>query len=338
MTSATKTGCFETTTQTKLPLCVDLDGTLVVTDTLIEGILDLINTPRVLGLVPALLAHGKAGLKSYVADNSDIDVTTLPYNDDVLDYVRAERGRGRYVVLVTAANMRIAESVADYLDDGRLFDEVIASTATENLRGRKKAEALVKRWGEGGFSYMGDHFSDLQVWKHSGACIPVNTSKATLNGLLDLNIPLEVVLPNTRIETLKPLAKALRPHQWVKNILAFVPLFTASALTDVSGWIGSVLMFGAFCCTASSIYIVNDLSDIKADRLHPRKRNRPFAAGTLDPLTGLIIATILLIAGLTLSAIGGVLTVIIVYAVISISYSARLKEISLIDVFILADK
>jgi 4-hydroxybenzoate polyprenyltransferase len=334
MTSAIQVACFGTDGNRKLPLCVDLDGTLVKTDTLVEGVLSLVTTTKVFGLLPTLLSKGKAGLKDFVAANATFDPATLPYNTSVLAYIRQERTSGRTIVLVTAANIRIAQAVADYLPG--VFNEVIASTETENLRGLKKAQALVKRFGEHGFCYMGDHITDLEVWVHSGACIPVHTTRATRNGLLQLGTPVETLLPDERINKVRAIAKALRPHQWVKNILAFVPLFTAGALTDAAGWLGSLLMFGAFCCTASSIYIVNDLTDIKADRQHPRKRNRPFAKGTLDPLTGLGIAGILLLTGLALSAAGHVLPIIALYAVISISYSARLKEVSLIDVFILA--
>jgi len=312
------------------PLCVDLDGTLIRTDVLMEGLIAAMSRMR-FGAILSGLGSGPAGLKAIVAALAPTDPALLPYNEAVLDYIRAERAKGRRIVLATAANETVAASVASHLG---LFDEVIGSTPTHNLKGEAKAAALVARFGAGGFAYAGDAGADLAVWRQAAASVLVNVTPGVAAKARS-RVPVECVI-NDQPPAAATLLRAMRPHQWVKNLLVFVPIFTANAMADWRSWAGGIMAFVAFCAVASSIYLVNDLLDLAADRAHPHKRYRPFAAGTAPLPAGIGLSALLLLAGGLFAWLGGVLTVVLAYAVISLSYSLWLKRQPLVDVFALA--
>jgi 4-hydroxybenzoate polyprenyltransferase len=314
---------------TALPLCVDLDGTLVRSDTLVEGFCALATDPRVVTALLSL-ANGRAAFKQSVAAGACLDLALLPYNDTFLTFLRAQKAAGRYLVLATAADRRIARAIALHLG---IFDEVIASDGSTNLKGAAKAAALTDRFGVKGFVYAGNATSDLPIWHQAAAVILVN-APASAAGELRGTVPIELSIAD-QPPLLPELLNAMRPHQWVKNVLVFVPILTAHALTETSAWVGGILMFLAFCFTASAIYLVNDLLDIAADRAHPRKRLRPFARGAVPLPVGAAAAVVLLIAGLVLALVGHVAWVVALYALMSISYSLGLKQLPLVDVFML---
>lgn len=311
-----------------LPLCVDLDGTLVRTDTLVEGLLVLGGSLRLSALL-APAARGRAALKARVAELSPPDPALLPYNQGMLDYIRSQRAAGRHIVLATASNEATARLIADHLG---LFDEVIASSPARNLKGPAKAAALVERFGRGGFVYAGDHRADLPVWAAAAAAVMVDVAPAVA---ARVSVPVEHRIAD-RPAMAATLLRAMRPHQWVKNVLVFVPIFTAGALGDWPSWGGGLLAFAAFCAAASGIYLVNDLLDLSADRAHPTKRLRPFAAGAVDLSAGMGLAVLLLLLGGVLGWLGGVLGIVVAYGVLSMAYSLRLKRLPLVDVFTLA--
>ncbi len=311
-----------------LPLCVDLDGTLVRTDTLVEGLLALAGGLR-FGALGAAVMGGRAALKARVASLAPLDPALLPYNEPLLAYLREQRATGRRIVLATAANEAIAAGVAAHLG---LFDEVIASTAEHNLKGPAKAAALVARFGRGGFAYAGDSRADLPVWAEAGAAVLVDVAAAVARLV---TIPVErrfAVAP----ALLPTLLRAIRPHQWVKNLLVFVPIFTAHALTSWPSWAGGLLAFVTFSLAASGIYLVNDLLDLAADRAHPKKRLRPFAAGDAPAAAGVVLAALLVAMTLVLAVSTGIILVVAAYAGISLAYSLWLKRQPLVDVFALA--
>lgn len=310
------------------PLCVDLDGTLIFSDMLVEGLLGGLAHPRQL---PRMLAGSRAALKRRVAEAAPVDPRTLPYNKAFLTFLRGQKAAGRYLVLATAADAQVAQAIAEHLD---LFDEVIASDGQRNLKGQAKAAALIERFGEKGFAYAGNDRSDLPVWKAARSIIIVNASRSTRE---QARIGAEVEAEfEGRPAPLRSMVKAMRPHQWAKNVLVFVPMVTAHALGEATAWVGTLSIFAAFCATASGIYILNDLSDLAADRRHPRKRLRPFASGALSPAIGLAMAAVLLSFGIGLSAATGTLAIIAIYAIASVAYSVALKEFPLVDIFMLA--
>lgn len=324
-------GNVDTTGARLLPLCVDLDGTLVRSDTLVESLFVGLHRPGI--WVPILRSslHGRAALKQKVAELAPVDAAQLPYNEELLDYLRVEKSRGRELVLATAADRVTAEAVSAHL---QLFDSVLASDGMTNLKGESKAAALVELFGDRGFVYAGNDRNDLAVWAHASAAVVVNAGSA-IAAQAARSAPLEAHM-RPKQSQLRSVLKALRPYQWVKNFLVLVPIATAHALADPVAWAGAAWAFAAFCATASGVYVINDLSDLKADRLHKRKRHRPFASGALSPFLGLAIAGVCLIAGAIFGAVSGALPLVLLYAATSLSYSLWLKVLPLVDVFLLA--
>jgi len=315
-----------------LPLCFDLDGSLLRTDTLVESLVAGLRNWQVAIRLPGLFASGRAGLKDGLARLVSIDPALLPYNEAALAYLHAEKASGRTLVLATAANRRIAEGVNRHL--GGLFDEVVASDAVNNLKGAAKAEALVARFGENGFSYAGNDRADLAVWERAGGAVLVNTSAAVARKAAQI-APIEKTL-DAPGGFLVPLLRELRLYQWSKNLLVFVPIVASGGILDRTAWLAALLTFFAFCLVASSLYAVNDIYDLDADRRHARKRARPFASGALSLTTGIVAIPLLFGIGLALGLWAGVLPYLAGYAVVSFAYSMRLKEVRLLDVFILA--
>ncbi|WP_051513834.1 UbiA family prenyltransferase [Skermanella stibiiresistens] len=315
----------------QVPLCVDMDGTLLNTDSLIECVFALIKDWRAMFALFGWLLKGKAHLKQQLALHARLDPALLPYNTGLLTWLHEQKRLGRRLILATAADHVFADAVARHL---KIFDEVIASDGLDNLRGKAKADAIHRHLGGQPYAYAGNDFSDLEIWRHAEAAVLVNAPKSVCKSAA------AVTQIETRVDDRAPwtrtLLKALRPHQWIKNILVFVPIVTASALFDLSAWGDALLMFLAFCCTASAIYIINDLTDLAADRQHHRKRNRPFASGALPLHHGPIVAPVLLLVGGGLAALAGAFTVVVAYAVCSILYSFKLKSLALVDVFMLA--
>lgn len=316
-----------------VPLCVDLDGTLINTDMLVESALHAAHRrPLSLIALPFWLLQGRSVLKAKLAQRAKIDVSTLPYNEDLLAYLRAERERGRRLVLVTASDQRLAEAVAAHLG---LFDEVIASDGAQNMKGKTKAETLERRFGVKGFAYAGNASADLPVWRKAQAAILVNTPGSVARAARAM-VPIAAEMPR-RGSRLKALVRELRVYQWVKNLLVFVAPVMAQALFEPGVASRTAIVFLGFCCAASGVYVINDLMDIEADRHHARKRKRPFASGAL-PIGYGVLGPVLLAVGVAVPALVSRDSALIVafYAALSVAYSARLKERPLVDVFILA--
>lgn len=313
-------------------LCVDLDGTLVRTDTLAEAALGVVLAdPRVLLRLPSWLAAGRARLKAEIAARWQFDPALLPYDPDVLAWLRAEHARGRRLVLATAADRRVAEAVAAHLG---LFEAVIASDGATNLRGPAKAAALVARFGAGGFAYAGNAREDLAVWRQAGQAVVVNAPAAVRSAALALHPQARILAPPRPVGL--ALLRALRPYQWVKNALCLIPPLAAGDLHNPHVWAATVAVAVAFCMVASGVYLLNDLADLPADRASARKRRRPFAAGDLPALAGIVAAPLLLAAGAALGWRSGAWPALLVYLLLSAGYNLRLKEQPLIDVFVLA--
>ena len=313
------------------PICVDLDGTLVNTDLLIEGLLAILSSPSALMRLPRGLVAGRAAFKRRVALLSDLEPELLPYNSELIAYLREQKRIGRRIVLVTAADEHLAQAIGKHLG---LFDDVISSDGIRNLKGQAKADELVERFGTRGFDYVGNEWADLAVWRQANRIVIVNASRAVTREARKIgSVAAEI---SNRPPVLWAALRAMRPHQWVKNLLVFVPLISSRALHDVSGLIGAFCVLLSFCATASGIYPLNDLVDLSADRRHARKRVRPFASGALSPSFGLMLACVLIATGLGLAFSVGTMVLLLVYAFASLAYSFGLKHYPLVDVFILA--
>jgi 4-hydroxybenzoate polyprenyltransferase/phosphoserine phosphatase len=313
-------------------LCVDLDGTLLRSDLLYESLLALLaRNPLFALLVPFWLLRGKAYVKRQLASRVTLQVETLPYDERVVAMLRATPQRPR--VLCTASDRLLVQPIADHLG---VFDEVIASDGARNLAGHAKAEALVERYGERGFDYLGNHRVDLPVWKHAAGAVVVNASESLANQARAQTRLIDH-LPG-QPGGLRTWIKALRLYQWLKNLLVLVPLLTAHRLFEPEALVNAALAFLAFGLCASGVYLLNDLLDLAPDRQHPRKRNRPFAAGTLPLFHGLVATPLLTLAGFALAlwTSPAFALVLLVYFITTLAYSFTLKRIVMIDVVVLA--
>lgn len=314
-----------------LPLVVDLDGTLVRSDTMVESLFALLANPRLLVNLPGLLRGPPAARKQRIAGLAPPHAATLPYNEALLAWLRTQKAAGRYLVLATASDMSVARSVADHLG---LFDEVFASDGTRNLKGARKAAALIERFGERGFVYAGDSRADVPVWRGAAAAVFVNVPPAAAVAV-GQSVPTEWALDEGP-RWIHGLWRAVRPHQWVKNLLVFVPILTAQAYGDLAVWVETAWVFLAFCAIASSLYILNDLVDLTADRMHPRKRERAFASGAVSAPTGIAAGAGLFALGIALSIHAHSVAAVAGYAATTVFYTLFLKEQPLADVFCLA--
>ena len=208
----------------KRPICVDLDGTLIKTDMLAEGLVAIFSSRHRVTQIPALATTNKAALKQRVAELAECAPELLPYNTELISFLKKKRQEGHQLILATAADARIANAVADYL---RLFDEVICSDGMNNLKGERKAAALVRRFGPKGFDYVGNDRSDLPSWRAAAEIVTVNASRSLVDEVRRLGLPTTTF--DTRPLLTSSILRAMRPHQWSKNLLVFVPMITAHA-------------------------------------------------------------------------------------------------------------
>ena len=313
-------------------LCVDLDGTLLKTDLLWECIISLLKeNPSALLGIPFWLLQGRSRFKKNLAERSRVDVTTLPFNSELLEFLTAERQQGRRLVLATAADGSLAQIVANHLG---LFDEVLHSRDGHNLKGKAKAELLLNKFGGTGFAYAGNSVDDMPVWKAASTGYVVGSKRLVRRASTAVRVERVFEKPAASFMTW---LRAFRGHHWAKNILLFLPLLLAHkfGLTPLLLTAAGFLLF-SLC--ASSLYILNDLLDLHSDRAHPWKGKRPFAAGEVSIPMGLLVSTLLIVgtvaSGFLLSFWFG--AVLAVYSIATLWYSLHLKRLVLVDVFVLS--
>jgi 4-hydroxybenzoate polyprenyltransferase len=315
-------------------LCVDLDGTLVKSDTLADSVMGLARRrPMSLLRIPFWILKGKAHLKSQVGALVTLDVAHLPYNRPLLDYLRNEHAAGRKLYLATGADSVLARDVATHLG---IFDDVMASDGTLNLTGNKKLLRLEQRFPVNGFDYIGNALPDLPLLQGARQAMLANPDLRLNSALKSRHIPVSrEFLDRSRFPL--TLTRALRLHQWAKNLLVFLPFLLAHSFHAASV-LTAVAAFFCFSLTASATYIFNDLLDLEQDRAHLNKRKRAFAAGDLSVVTGVGIS--LLLAALALAGAAFLprtfLIYLLLYLVTTLAYSLALKRIVLVDVVILS--
>jgi 4-hydroxybenzoate polyprenyltransferase len=320
-------------TNASLPLVIDLDGSLNRTDSLVEALISvMLRAPASLPGVLAALFRGRPALKAHLAQLGFYKGDVLPLRPEIVSYLEDQKAGGRELHLATAADQTVAESVARRVG---LFTSVVGTHDEINLKGRHKLAALQAKFPDG-FAYAGDSAADLAVWSGAASIVLVGVSNRTRDRALRLGIPVEREFPRDKV-SLKIWLKAIRLHQWSKNVLLFVPLLVAHKYSDPQAFITVLLGFVAMGLVASGTYLINDLSDIDADRMHPTKRNRPLAAGTISAAAGFCLALILIGGGL----LGALLirpafaAVVGLYVCLTLAYSMHLKKQAMIDVFIL---
>ena len=328
-----------TLASTTLPVLVaDLDHSLIASDLLHETFWSTVAQSWAAPFrALAALSRGRSQLKAMLAENAHIEVESLPYSPEVIALLRDWRARGGKTVLATASDARLAEAVAAHLG---LFDEVHATRPGHNLKGEAKAKLLVDLYGEGGFDYIGDSRADLKVWRRARRAItvgaPADLRAEAERGTATHGVP-ALHLPAPAERGGRAILKAVRPHQWLKNLLIFLPLLAAHDLRPES-LIPALWGFVAFSLIASSVYLLNDLLDLSADRAHPRKRLRPFASGTMRIETGTYLMPLLLMTGLGLGWLVGPMFALSlgIYYLLTLAYSLELKRRSIIDICALA--
>ena len=331
-----------------VPLCVDLDGTLVKSDTLLDTVIVLARQhPSAVLSFPKWVAQGKAAFKRRVTELAQIDVVHLPYNQPLLEYLRQQHAEGREIYLATGADTLLAERVAAHLG---IFTGVLASDGSTNLTGPNKLAAFQQRFPSG-FCYIGNAKPDIPLLTNCVQPMVANPHARLRAGMRSAGI----VPARTFSDTAAPWKawlKAILVHQWAKNVLIFLPVLLAH-VRAVGPLAGSCLAFFSFGFAASATYIVNDLLDLEADRHHPRKRRRPFAAGDLSPITGLVTVVAFLCCSVLLAlaiptavvrlspqyALGNpysFLEWLVFYAIATTTYSLHLKRSVLVDVIVLS--
>ena len=314
------------------PLILDLDGSLVRGNLLIETMLAFIRQhPLQIFKLPMWLLKGRAVLKQKLAQRAEVDVEALPLNEELLAYAADESASGRKVYIATAADAAIADQVARRVP---FVSGVISSDGRTNLKGAIKATELKRRFPNG-FTYAGDSRVDLPVWQAAGRAIVVEASSSVTAAVRKL-VEIERVFP--RQSYLKALLRSLRPHQWAKNTLVFVPLLLSGMASNPSALLATVAAFMAINLVASATYIINDTVDLADDRRHWSKRKRPLASGELPLLLGAAAVPLGLAAGFALAAAAGPAVVLATaaYLVCTLAYSLQLKRVPILDGFTLA--
>ncbi len=321
------------------PLYVDLDGTLTLSDTLYESVMLFVRRhPLNLLRLLAWLLLGKAGFKHRLADAVRPDPARLPYNERFVQYLRDEHARGRTLVLASAADARIVSEIASHF---RIFDDTLGTrggAGGPNLsRAHKRAaiETHARAAGHRQWAYAGNSRDDLNVWPGSAQAVAVNTPAGVLSALQQQH-------PGVRVFEREPLRlktvlRAIRLKQWAKNALLFVPLLAAHSL-DPQAWATVLVAFLAFGLCASATYLFNDLLDLPSDRVHRIKRNRPLASGALAIPVAVALGSVMIVLGfaLSLAVSMGFAAMLLLYTVITLAYSLRLKRLALIDVLVLS--
>lgn len=315
-------------------IVVDLDGTLVATDMLVENIfLYLRLNPWGIFNLLVWLFHGKAYLKKNLAVMATPDVENLPYNNELLTWLKLQKAGGAKLILATASNQIIANKIAKHVG---IFDEVFG-TADINLASKNKSKALNDLFGVKGYEYVGNSNADIAVWKTANVAHVVNPERGVLAEAKKIGNLGQVF--DAQLPYFSTLLKSIRVHQWIKNILIFVPLITSHRVLELPLLVSGVIAFVAFGLCASSVYVLNDLFDLADDRRHPTKRFRPLAAGSFPILHALVLMVALFITAFALAFLClpvEFIFVLALYYLLTLGYSLGLKRVVMLDVVVLA--
>lgn len=319
--------------QDNIPLCVDLDGTLVKSDTFFDAVCLLVRVSpaSILRFPQWLLAGGKARLKQEVTLRATLDAAHLPYNQPLLAFLREQHDLGRPIYLATGADLRLAECVAAHLG---IFAGVLASDGSTNLTGNHKLAGLQQRFPV--FDYIGNARPDLPALAHSRRAYLANPTASLQMALKSRHISAEQVFEDRR-KIIPAGLKAIRTHQWAKNFLLIIPLLMSHQLTAESVT-RAITAFVCFSFVASANYIVNDLLDMESDRRHYKKRSRPFASGDLSAAFGALLAFLALAISASMLPLLPVRFALwlIAYVVVTSAYSFYLKRVPIVDVLVLS--
>ncbi|MEX0964539.1 MAG: UbiA family prenyltransferase [Pseudohongiellaceae bacterium] len=313
-------------------LYVDLDGTLIKTDLLFESLLLLLKkNPLQALMIPFWLIKGKANLKHQLAKRVDVPVKLLPLNPEFHSYLQEEVENGRNIVLISASSQILVRKVSDHLG---LFIDAMGSDEDHNLRSKNKLTRIIQLNPVGGFIYAGNSLHDIPVWLEANEVILVNCDKSLADKLPHENVR-HFDAPKSSI---RKFWQAMRPHQWLKNVLIFLPLILSHQLNQPNLLLQACIAFLSFSLVASSVYLLNDMLDLNSDRQHQSKCQRPFASGDLSLVYGYIGAPLLLLLGFCIALVlpAAFIAVLFGYWLLTTLYSLLLKSLFLVDVLTLA--
>ncbi|HEY3863675.1 MAG TPA: UbiA family prenyltransferase [Verrucomicrobiae bacterium] len=317
----------------EVPLCVDLDGTLVKTDCLWEAAVRILfrHPSRLIGMILGCY-RGRAWIKRQLGLAAPLPAESLPYNEAVISLISQEKSAGRKIILVTASDQLMADAIGAHL---KLFDEIIGSDGARNIKGPVKAELLVKRFGRGGYDYAGDSAADIPVWEAARQVYAVNPVPAAKRWVAQRGSAITLGAAGGRWGAL---ARALRPQHWVKNILVFLPLLTAHLWRQDRVWWLLASFFAALCFGASAVYLINDLADLESDRRHKDKWRRPVAAGDLPIANAVMCIPLLLVLAFACCLPQGwkAAELLLGYLAATSAYSFSLKRIPVLDILFLS--
>lgn len=329
--STTGSDCLATA---QVPLVVDLDGTLLRTDVLLESLFAAARVyPQALLVVPLWLLQGRAHLKRKLAEHAHLDAATLPLDADLLDYLREQKRHGRRIILASGADATVAVAVATQCG---CFDSVMASDGVVNLTASRKRDRLVADFGDRGFDYVGNGAQDLPIWAAARCGLLVEPS-TWLIAAAGAVTPIHRIFDRKRPQ-FEIYLSAMRVQHWLKNLLLLVPILFAHSLYNPALLASALIGALCFCLAASGVYLLNDLLDLGADRVHPHKMHRALASGRL-PIQHALVLLPALWLGAALLAIalpGPFLGVLSLYVVLMLAYSMRLKDIAIVDALVLA--
>lgn len=321
--------------ESQIPLCVDLDGTLIKVDSILESaILVIKKRPLALFLILLWIVRGKNYFKSKITSIAIPDVSLFPYNEKVIEKIEQAKSKGRKTVLSTATTENIAMAVAEHTG---LFDETIYSSENHNNRSTNKSVTLNGRFGEKQYDYIGNSFADLEVFRTCRKAILISKNRGLIKKSRKINPDLEVIDEHNNY--FLKLIKELRLYQWIKNILIFLPLLLAHEYNNLTGFTYAIIGFFCFSFTASFIYVINDLLDLEADRQHNTKKFRPFAAGDLSPLSAFVVSFLMMLISFYISFVylpqffGYIL---LTYLILTFLYSFFLKKVVIADIIVLS--
>jgi len=319
-------------------IVVDLDGTLINSDLLHESMSKfLLKNPFSIIYIFFWILRGRAYLKNRIAEIIDIDISVLPYNQLTIDWIRQKKNSGHKVILATGSNEKYAQQISDHLN---FFDEVLASNSKKNFTSFEKAKLLNDRFGKFGYEYLGNSKADIAVWMSAAKAHAINYSKDTGKFLQSFSRCGDLIEKNKNLlEKYEGYLKLLRPIQWLKNVLIFIPLIASHQFLDSSNLFSCLVAFIIFSLAASSIYIINDLVDIENDRHHRIKYLRPLASGSVSVVKAWIIWPCLMSFAIGYSFYfmkTSFFIIISFYCLISIAYSIWLKKYVILDILALA--
>lgn len=316
----------------RTPIAVDLDNSLLGVDTLHEGIVQLLSRkPWMVFLLLVMLLRGKSAFKQFVHAHAPVDVNALPFHHELLDYLHKQKNLGRPIGLFSAAHQDIVDACSVRFG---IFDVAVGTTSRSNLAGSAKLARIKEHFGTD-FVYAGDSVADLPIWREAKGAIYLGKSRF-LRSRVAHSTALELDLSGSRANW-RTWLRALRVHQWSKNMLIFVPAMLSIPVLTVSEAATTLLAFAALCLIASTTYVINDLADVAADRLHPTKRSRPLASGAIPLRDGAVAAMLLstVAAALTLMLPLQCALTLALYTAVSMTYSFQVKRVPILDVICL---